>query len=74
VLISFYFSFYSLMEGKRDEKLRWAEPPRKKEQGYDPLYGRMNEWVDGGISCICSYYFSFFSISFHSFQRFQRSC
>ena len=52
------------MKGKRDEKLRWAEPPRKKEQGYDPLYGRMSEWVDGGISCICSYYFSFFSFRF----------
>jgi len=48
------------MKGKREEKLRWAEPPREKEQGCDPLYGRMNEWVDGGISCICSYYFSFF--------------
>lgn len=53
------------MKGKRDEKLRWAEPPRKKEQGCN-LYGRMNEWVDGGISCICSYYFSFFS--FFSFR------
>jgi len=56
------FFYHSLLKGKkREATMGWAS----REKGARLQSGIWEDgWMDGDISCTCSYYFSFFSFHF----------